>query len=59
VEPDASNFMVKIIRIYMGVNTETGAVSELNEPLSVKGTFVPVHLNEKKSNKYRRNEMHK
>jgi len=43
----------------MGVNTETGAVSELNEPLSVKGTFVPVHLNEKKSNKYRRNEMHK
>lgn len=36
VEPDASNFMVKILRIYMGVNTETGAVSELNEPLSIK-----------------------
>jgi hypothetical protein len=39
VEPDVSNFMVKIIRIYMEVNNETGAVSELNEPLSIKGTF--------------------
>ena len=39
MEPDASNFTVKIIRIYMGVNTETGAVSELKEPLSIKGTF--------------------
>ena len=39
MEPDVSNFMVKIIRIYMEVNNETGAVSELNEPLSIKGTF--------------------
>lgn len=36
MEPDASNFMVKILRIYTGVNTETGAVSELNGPLSIK-----------------------
>jgi hypothetical protein len=39
VKPDASNFMLKILRMYMGVNTETGAVNELNEPLSIKGTF--------------------
>ena len=31
----------------MGMNTVTGGVSKADEPLSIKGTFVPVHLKEK------------
>ena len=32
----------------MGVNTETGAVRELNEPLSIKGTFCTCTFEEEK-----------